>query len=541
MLNFHTVRQKIAFTGLMAAMWVAPLAAKPFSPAYEWRSLSAGFQARTIAAQELRNHVAVLTSDSLEGRETPTAGMWKTAHYIARNFKNWGLTPLPGAPDFFYRYPVKVKEHHAPPELDIISGNDTLALENITHFRFLPFYHDSAGAGTDSLVFVGYGIHTDSLDYDDFKDIDVTNKIALFFSGEPQDSTDCSILTGEKWSRYASGRHKREYLQKLGAAGCIEILLPDSSESFPKQSRWVKSIANRNAVTLLPDTMTTPFLGFLASWTAIDSFFLQQNMNLTALRQKIDASLTPMSFPMTLNIQYSFHITSRIDTAVNVIAQLSGKDPHLTGEAVMLTAHMDHEGVKDSVIYRGADDNASGTAAVLAIARALAQRGPGRRTQLIMLVSGEEKGLLGSKAYTANPIWPLDHTVAEINIDMIGRNAPDSIFVIGSDMLSNDLDQAVRAAARWSRGMRLDFRYNTTDDPNRFYYRSDHYNFAKNNVPSVFYFSGIHEDYHKPTDTMEKLDFGKMERVTRMIYRLTHTLNMTKKRPHLSAVDAAAH
>ncbi|MCF7903263.1 MAG: M28 family peptidase, partial [Candidatus Marinimicrobia bacterium] len=196
---------------------------------------------------------------------------------------------------------------------------------------------------------------------------------------------------------------------------------------------------------------------------------------------------------------------------------------------------------KDSVIYRGADDNASGTAAVLAIARALAQRGPGRRTQLIMLVSGEEKGLLGSKAYTANPIWPLDHTVAEINIDMIGRNAPDSIFVIGSDMLSNDLDQAVRAAARWSRGMRLDFRYNTTDDPNRFYYRSDHYNFAKNNVPSVFYFSGIHEDYHKPTDTMEKLDFGKMERVTRMIYRLTHTLNMTKKRPHLSAVDAAAH
>lgn len=522
-------------------MGAAPLAAEPFNPVYEWRSLSAGFQARTITAEELRAHVAVLTSDSLEGRETPTTGMWKTARYIARNFDQWGLQPLPGAPDYFYHYPVKVKAQTAPPELDIISGTDTLTLENVAQFRFLPFYHDSSGTGTDSLVFVGYGIHTDSLDYDDFQDIDVTDKIVLFFSGEPKDSTDHSLLTGEKWSRYANGRHKREHLEKIGASGCIEILLPDTSESFSGQSRWVKSVANRNAVTLPPDTVTTPFLGFLASWTAIDSFFRQQDVELSALKQRIDTTLTPVSFPLDQTIRYSFHLTSRIDTAVNVIAQLPGKDPQLADEAVMLTAHMDHEGVKDSVIYRGADDNASGTAAVLAIARALSRRGPGRRTQLVMLVSGEEKGLLGSKAYTANPIWPLERTVAEINIDMIGRNEPHSIFVIGSDMLSNDLDQAVHTAARWSHGMRLDFRYNTTDDPNRFYYRSDHYNFAKNKVPSVFYFSGIHEDYHKPTDTMEKLDFGKMERVTRMIYRLTHTLNMTKKRPRLSAIDAAAH
>ncbi|MCF7797452.1 MAG: M28 family peptidase [Candidatus Marinimicrobia bacterium] len=521
---------------------VASLNAKPlFNPAYEWRSIQAGFQVRTITEETLRQHVEVLTSDSLEGRETPKPGMWKTARYIARSFKQWGLKPLPGAPDYFYRYPVKVKEQAAPPELSIIRENDTLALDNITQFRFMPFYHDSSGAGTDSLVFVGYGIHTDSLDYDDFEGIDVTDKIVLFFSGEPKDSTDHSFFTDEKWSHYANGRHKREYLQKIGAAGCIEILLPDSTQAFTHQSGWVDRVAERNAVTLPPDTVTTPFLGFLASWTAIDSFFLQQNVELSALKQRIDTRLTPVSFPMDQTVRYSFYLSSRIDTAVNVIAQLPGKDPQLADEAVMLTAHMDHEGRRDSVIFQGADDNASGTAAALDIAHALSKRGSGRRTQLVMLVSGEEKGLLGSKAYTANPAWPLERTIAEINIDMIGRNTPDSIFVIGSDMLSHDLHRAVHAAARWTRGIHLDFRYNTTDDPNRFYYRSDHYNFAKNDVPSVFYFSGIHEDYHKPTDTMEKLDFGKMERVTRMIYRLTHTLNMTKKRPRLSAPEAAAH
>lgn len=540
MFNHHNL-PRIVFAGLIAAGCYLPVQARPLNLEYNFRAATAGSGARDISADELHAHVAVLTSDSLEGRETPSAGMWKTARYIARNFQEWGLSPVPGAPDYFYRYPVKVKEQVTPPALDIIHGKDTLALENVSQFRFLPFYHDSAGAGMDSLVFVGYGIHTDTLEYDDFQDIDMTDKIAVFFSGEPKDSANNSRLTGEKWSRFASGRHKREYLQKIGAAGCIEIILPDSSESFSQQSGWVARFAKRNAVVLPPDTVATPFLGFLASWTAVDSFFLEQTVNLTALKQSIDTTLDSRSFPMNQVIRYSFQLSSRIDTAVNVIAQIPGNDARFAGEAVMLTAHMDHEGVRDSVIYQGADDNASGTAAVMAIARALSQRGPGRRTQLIMLVSGEEKGLLGSKAYTTHPLWPLEQTVAEINIDMIGRNAPDSIFVIGSDMLSHDLNRAVHTAACWSRGTHLDFRYNTTDDPNRFYYRSDHYNFAKHDIPSVFFFSGIHEDYHQPTDTIEKLDFEKMERVTRLIYRLTHTLNTIKNRPRLYSTQATAY
>ena len=128
-----------------------------------------------------------------------------------------------------------------------------------------------------------------------------------------------------------------------------------------------------------------------------------------------------------------------------------------------------------------------------------------------------------------------------INIDMIGRNAPDSIYVIGSDMLSHDLDAVVKIAACWTPKMHLDYRYNTKDDPNRFYFRSDHYNFAKHDIPSVFYFSGIHQDYHQPTDTMDKLEFDKMEKVTRMIYLATRTLNTMFQPPQLWETDADLH
>ena len=209
----------------------------------------------------------------------------------------------------------------------------------------------------------------------------------------------------------------------------------------------------------------------------------------------------------------------------NVLGYIEGTD--LKDELIVVTAHYDHLGKHDSLIFNGADDDASGTAAAMEIAEAfiLAKKegsGP-RRSVLIMAVSGEEKGLLGSKYYTDHPIYPLEKTVANFNIDMIGRigdfhTHSNYVYLIGSDMLSTELHDISEAVNKEYIGLDLDYTFNKEDDPNRYYYRSDHYNFAKNNIPVIFYFNGIHEDYHKPTDTIEKIDFDKIKKITRLIF-----------------------
>ena len=209
----------------------------------------------------------------------------------------------------------------------------------------------------------------------------------------------------------------------------------------------------------------------------------------------------------------------------NVLGYIEGSD--LKDELLIITAHYDHLGKHDSLIFNGADDDASGVSAALEIAEAfmLAKKegnGP-RRSILIMPVSGEEKGLLGSRYYTDNPIYPLESTVANLNIDMIGRlddwhDNGNYVYLIGSDRLSYDLHDLNEKINDKYIGIDLDYRFNDKDDPNRYYYRSDHYNFAKNNIPVIFYFNGVHEDYHKPSDTIEKLDFDKINTITKLIF-----------------------
>ena len=225
----------------------------------------------------------------------------------------------------------------------------------------------------------------------------------------------------------------------------------------------------------------------------------------------------------------------------NIIGFIEGSD--LKDEIIIITAHYDHLGVKDTLIYNGADDNGSGTVAIMEIAQAfmLAKKegnGP-RRSVLIMPVSGEEKGLLGSKYYTDNPVYPLENTVANLNVDMIGRiddyhDNPDYIYLIGSDRLSTELHQISEEVNDKYINLELDYKYNDKDDPNRYYYRSDHYNFAKNNIPVIFYFNGVHADYHKASDTIEKIHFPKIEKISRYIFLTAWELVNRDKRLKLN-------
>jgi len=214
-------------------------------------------------------------------------------------------------------------------------------------------------------------------------------------------------------------------------------------------------------------------------------------------------------------------------TSSNILGYIEGSD--LKEELIVISAHYDHIGVnEDGSINNGADDDASGTSAVLEMAEAFKKakeegNGP-RRSILFLHVSGEEKGLLGSQYYTDNPWFPLQQTVSNLNVDMIGRvdekHADDEnyIYVIGSDKLSTDLHEINENANKTHTNLELDYTYNDPNDPNRFYYRSDHYNFAKYGIPVIFYFSGVHEDYHQPTDTPEKIMHEKTAKIGRLIF-----------------------
>ncbi|MBN4082862.1 MAG: peptidase M28 [Lutibacter sp.] len=220
------------------------------------------------------------------------------------------------------------------------------------------------------------------------------------------------------------------------------------------------------------------------------------------------------------------HLRESINPSENVVAFIEGsKNPN---EIIVISAHYDHLGMNSGGIYYGADDDGSGTVAILEIAEAFKQavskgNGP-KRSILFLHVTGEEKGLLGSKYYTNFPIFPLKNTVTNLNIDMIGRvdeahtNNPNFVYLIGSDKLSSELhDLSEEINARFTQ-LDLDYIYNEDDDPNRFYYRSDHYNFAKNNIPIIFYFNGTHEDYHKTSDTPDKINYELLTKRTQLIF-----------------------
>ncbi len=214
------------------------------------------------------------------------------------------------------------------------------------------------------------------------------------------------------------------------------------------------------------------------------------------------------------------------DSASNVIAFIKGTSK--PDEYIVLSAHYDHVGVRGGKIYNGADDDASGTSAVLEIAEAFkkaADAGNGPKRSLVFLhVSGEEIGLFGSKFYTENPVFSLENTVANLNIDMIGRvdkvhkNNPEFVYLIGADKISKELHEVSEAVNKKYVNLQLDYTYNDKDDPNRFYYRSDHYNFAKNGIPIIFYFNGVHDDYHKPSDTPDKIRYDLLQKRTQLIF-----------------------
>ncbi len=452
--------------------------------------------ARLIDRVDLKRHLEVLASDSFMGRDTGKKGQKMAAEYLRDRFKDIGVPPLSRAGvdgGYFQAYEL------------IESRKGSIAVRSRNHELRWPqeiLYfseHMTEGLVLDWLI--------------PLKATKPLDSILVARAGVVIDARNLEL--GPSGFRGLS-----EPLERAKSAGykAVFIILQEEAK------QQMDGLVHADGTSM---RLPSPEDGAQARNGATQVFYLTANgLSKLAGRRGTRLLLKPKARRVKAGI--SIEVTSREKRiqAENVLAYIEGSD--LREEVVVVTAHYDHIGVENGVVYNGADDDGSGTVALLEIAQAFTAaksvgRGP-RRSILVMPVSGEEKGLLGSRYYSDNPVFPLEQTVSNLNIDMIGRvdsahsASPPYVYIIGSDRLSSDLHAVNEAANSAHTRIVLDYTFNAEDDPNRFYYRSDHYNFARKGVPSIFFFSGVHEDYHQPGDDVEKIRFDLLESRARLVF-----------------------
>jgi hypothetical protein len=455
--------------------------------------------ATTISETELSKHLHIIASDEYEGRETGRKGQKMAMDYLIKQFKSYGIEDVNNLN--YQQAFALVEQKNEGVELSI-SGQGYTYLEDFSISPFIIKNQTIKG----ELIFVGYGIEDEK--YNNYDGIEVKDKVLFILDGKPA-GTDLK----EDWSN----KKKIELAEEKGAKAIVYY-----SADLEKNLKQYEHYYKKPRMVLKEDYEEKGIVRVAINRKMTETIFKAAKLNFKKIEKKGWKKGTSNRLEFDLKINKP----SEALTGENVLAFIPGTEKE--EEIVVLTAHYDHIGKNDSLVFNGADDDGTGTVTLLEIAQAFMQakkegHAP-KRSVLIMPVSGEEKGLLGSKYYTNHPVFPLENTVVDLNIDMIGRydknHESDSnyIYLIGSDKLSMELHELSEEVNDTYMKINLDYTFNDENDPNRFYYRSDHYNFAKNNVPVIFYFSGVHEDYHQASDTVEKIDFKKTERVARLVF-----------------------
>jgi len=453
--------------------------------------------AKTITPDDLKKHLYIVASKEMEGRETATPGQKKAAAYIESQFQSLGLTP---GNNGSYQMPYGVYQ-------DSLTGASIEV--NGKMFELDKDFSLNVGQSSTStyrfgeIVFVGNGL-VDSL-HDDYKGLDVRGKAVLMLAAtQPQGQGNRGGF-GNQFSRIDAA-------QKNGAVAVLVVggSFPRSVKTNPKGNMYVNAFQK----VVRPNQ-------YQVSEKIAEAIMGGDYANAKA------GQIPPKAYAADLTL--SFNKTTTNLQSSNVIGVLEGSD--LKDEYVFVTGHYDHLGKRDTVIYYGADDDGSGTVGVLEIAEAFvkakqAGKGP-RRTMVFMTVSGEEKGLWGSAYYSNHPIFPLDKTTVDLNIDMIGRvdtsrhhgDSSNYVYVVGDDKISTDLKLISEATNKKYTKMELDYKFNDPNDRQRIYFRSDHYNFAQKGVPIIFYYDGmLGGDYHRPTDTPDKINYNLMAKRAQLVF-----------------------
>ena len=542
-----------------AAAAVAPAAGAAASPTFA----AARSSAERITADKLKEILYFIASDEMAGRDTPSEGLDATAKYIADRLKKLKLKPAGDKGSYFQR--IKLRRTQVDLE-------NTSAQLGDRKFRvgegFLPTGRVS-GEAEGQLVYAGHGWVIRSKGVNAYEGIDVKDKIVVVAgngTAPPPGVTNADIkaLPGGDWETPVS------YAQKHGAKGLVLIprnfermwrygprLLGRASYSVPRLTGGSASEEDEDdedkpeppgVVSIIPsrEMLAALFAGERAEGAGI----IQAALGAGGAEPLKSFALSPEK-----RLRMSVRLTAEDASTQNVVGIVEGRDSVLKKEYVALGAHYDHVGtaargygcrpVGSDSICNGADDDGSGTTALLAMAEAFSKGKRPRRSVLFVWHAGEEHGLWGSEYFTEFPTVPLENVVAQLNIDMIGRSkrpgdtnprnrmlsGPDEIYVIGSRMMSTELAELSESVNRSLLGLKFNYHYDEPGDPERLFYRSDHFNYAKKGIPIIFYFDGIHEDYHQPTDSADKIDYEKLEKVTRTVFVTASELANAPRRP----------
>ena len=500
----------------MRSIRIAGLLALLVGPAaYAQSSSSATEAAATITPADVKAHVAFLASDELKGRDTPSPGLEMAAKYIADHFKSLGLKPAGDSGTYIQRWPYNVRKLDASKMSIMLHGkNGHVEPKYGSEFFIIP----SASMDTLSGEIVFAGIAAPSVKPDpSYRG----NVVAFAIPGAELNQT---------WQQNAQGAVMAAMVG--GARGVVFILDPKLDAA------GVGMIASGTASAAAP----MPILGVrndvARGWLKGSAADMETQQPVGAAPKLVSGT----------SVAIKTAISALSSTPPNVVAILEGSDPELKNTYVVYSAHMDHIGVgapdaQGDSINNGADDDASGTSAVLEVAQAFASlKQRPKRSIIFLTVSGEEKGLFGSKYFTENPPVPAEKIVANINIDMIGRNASDTTVAIGQDFSS--LGTVTQAVVKAHPELKLLVAPDLWPEENLFF-RSDHFNFAMKKIPAIFFTSGLHKEYHQPSDEPETIDNDKLARTARLVFWLGNDIANSAAAPTwteagLKAIQAAS-
>jgi len=512
---------------------------------------------KTIRADALKGHIFFLASDEMGGRDSLSPEGRIAAEYIAGFFHRAGLKPAGDRGTYFQNFPMvaaHIDREHTYLRASIAGENGAMATRD---FVMGPDFTLGRQGNVEAavrapLVFAGYGIAAPEYGYDDFKGVDVRGKVVMVLTHEPQEHDAKSRFMGRYNSVHAFNWWKPEVIRRHGAAA---ILIVQEKASDRKTVRKPSGPTNGQIRTDRGShALTSPFWDlpfFTITRQVADELLRPSAKTIDQLQNDIDQSGQPHSLPVrdvVIDLRRAIADRQAIETR-NVLGAIEGSDPKLKDEYVLVTGHYDHVGQSGPFIYHGADDNASAVAAVIAIAEAFkANPAPPKRSLLFLIFEAEEDGLLGAFHYVEHPIVALDKTVAVLNSDMIGRDEDDpewnttadqnrnQVNVIGT-LYNPDLRRVIDGENRQI-GLNLDYKTDS-NDPEGWFSRSDHYPFAIKGVPMVLFNTGEHPDYHTANDTWDRINYPKIEKITRLIYLSAKTLANSPTRPKFVTEGAA--
>lgn len=484
---------------------------------------------REISAQRYIEDVRFLASDSLKGRGTGTPELEKAAKYIAQQFHKAGLQPIDGK-SYTQAFSVSTNSHLGPlNRLEYSIGSEKHSLKMGQDFT--PFNFSGNGKVSGEIVFAGYGITAREYNYDDYANVNVKDKIVLVLRHEPQEFDADSIFERKVYTEHSQLFSKAANAKFHGARAILFV--NDASTHSGSDDHLEKFGAE-----VSPASPGLPFLQVRVQ--VVEKWFAAAGKSMPGIIEQIDKDLHTQSFAFPSNVTVALQTDVRRDmkTVHNVMGYLPGTNDGPTAEYVVIGAHYDHLGLGQQfslapsmtgTVHPGADDNASGTAGVLALARWFSTQPKQKRGILFMAYAGEELGLLGSSYYVNHPLLPLDRAVAMINMDMIGRIRNGKVFVGGAGTGSKLKELLETVMPKYQ------FRMDATELGG--YGSSDHTSFTTKQVPVLFLFSGLHGDYHRPSDTWDKIDGESAVKLLRAVADVTGELQSNEERPKYVRVE----